>query len=148
DVAGVSVSGTTIPSGAMAGGTTVVLTGTGFTSATQILFGDVAATSYTVNSATQITVTAPAHTAGTVNVVVTTPFGTSFASPFDLYSYLAAPPSVSSLSASSGTTAGGTTVTITGSNLSGATRVDFGGVPAAFTVNSDSSIIAVSPVHA
>src|SRR5262249_52926386 len=54
----------------------------------------------------------------------------------------------SSLSASSGTTAGGTTVTISGSNFSGATRVDFGGVPAAFTVNGDSSITAVSPVHA
>src|SRR5262249_13955079 len=136
------------PSGAMAGGTTVVLTGTGFTSATQVLFGDVAATSYTVNSATQITVTAPAHAAGAMNVVVTTPFGTSFASPFALYSYLAATPAASRLSASSGTTAGGTTVTISGSNFSGATRVDFDGVPAAFTVNGDGSVTAVSPVHA
>ena len=37
---------------------------------------------------------------------------------------------------------------ITGSHLSGATAVSFGGTPAAsFTVNSTSQITAVSPLH-
>ena len=55
-------------------------------------------------------------------------------------------PVVSSVSPTSGPAAGGTTVTITGSNLTGATGVDFGGAPAAsFTVSSDTSITATSP---
>jgi hypothetical protein len=147
EVTGLSVSGATIPSGVMAGGTTVTLSGSGFTAATEVLFGDEAA-SFTVNSDSQITVTAPAHIAGTVEVIVSTPYGTSTASPFARYSYMAATPSITSLSASSGTTDGGTEVTITGSNFTGATRVSFGGVPASFTLNSDTSITAISPVNA
>lgn len=40
---------------------------------------------------------------------------------------------------------GGTSVTITGANFTGATEVDFGGIAAGFVVNSGSSITAVSP---
>src|SRR5205823_2780583 len=65
---GVSALGTA--SGTTAGGTTVVLTGSHFTGATQVSFGGTSA-SYTVNSATQITVTTPAHAAGVVDVLVT-----------------------------------------------------------------------------
>ena len=46
---------------------------------------------------------------------------------------------------SSGSVDGGTSVTITGTDLSNATEVDFGGVPASFTANADGSITAVSP---
>jgi hypothetical protein len=57
-------------------------------------------------------------------------------------------PGVNSVSPSSGPGDGGTEVTITGHNFSGATAVTFGGVPArSFTVNSDTSITAVSPAH-
>src|SRR5262249_18493962 len=144
-VTSVSVSGLTVPSGPMAGGTSVVLTGSGFTAATRVLFGDVAAT-FTVNSDTQITPTAPAHVAGTIDLTFETPYGVSLASPFARSSYLATAPSVSLLSTSTGSTAGGDTVTITGSNFLGATRVTFGGVDAVFTVNSDSSITATTPL--
>ncbi|MBI1916709.1 MAG: IPT/TIG domain-containing protein [Planctomycetes bacterium] len=144
-VTDVSVSGTTVPSGPMAGGTSVVLTGSGFTAATLVLFGDVAA-SFVVNSDTQITATAPAGNAGTVDVSVETPYGVSLASPFDRYSYLAAAPSITSLSLTSGSTAGGDSVTISGANFLGATRVTFNGVDATFTVNSDSSITATTPL--
>ena len=54
-------------------------------------------------------------------------------------------PIVTSVVPGSGSSCGGTTVTITGVNLSGAGRVLFGGVPAGFTVNSDSSITATAP---
>ncbi len=65
-------------SGPTAGGNSVVITGTNFTDATVVKFGTVNATSYVVNSATQITAVAPAGTAGTtVEVTVTTPAGTS-----------------------------------------------------------------------
>jgi hypothetical protein len=64
-------------SGPVAGGTSVTITGTAFTGATAVEFGSIAATSFTVNSATSITAKAPAGTSGMVKVTVTTPYGTS-----------------------------------------------------------------------
>jgi hypothetical protein len=55
-------------------------------------------------------------------------------------------PRITALSPASGSIAGGTTVTLGGSDFSGATAVSFGGVPAAlFPVQSDSSLTAVVP---
>ncbi|MFF9815919.1 IPT/TIG domain-containing protein, partial [Streptomyces sp. NPDC014006] len=131
--------------GPESGGTAVVITGTGFTSVLAVRFGVKAATSYTVNSSTQITAVTPSGS-GTVNVTVATSQGTSTQTvPF---TYVVAP-SVSGVSPNQGSVSGGTTVTLTGVNLSGATAVSFGGVPAAsFTVNSGTQITAVSPAHA
>ena len=47
------------------------------TGATAVSFGGTPATSFTVNSSTQITAVTPAHSAGTVTVKVTTAGGTS-----------------------------------------------------------------------
>lgn len=58
-------------------GTTVIITGSGFTGANLVTFGGVSAT-YTVNNDGQVTASVPAGTAaGTVDVRVTTPSGTS-----------------------------------------------------------------------
>jgi len=57
----------------------------------------------------------------------------------------APPPSVSAVTPSFGPAAGGTVVTITGSNLTGATAVDFGSAPAASFTVSAGSIEATSP---
>ena len=58
----------------------------------------------------------------------------------------ASPPSVSSLSPSSGSTLGGTAVTVAGAGFSGGATVSFGSSPASsVTVNSASSITATSP---
>lgn len=81
-------------SGPVAGGTTVTVTGTGFagtTGASGVRFGGTNAASYTVNSDTQITAVAPAHAAGTVDVTVTAPGGTSATSASDQFTYVAAP---------------------------------------------------------
>ncbi|MEI6621923.1 MAG: fibronectin type III domain-containing protein, partial [Actinomycetes bacterium] len=68
---------TVSPSQGPAGGaTSVVITGTDFTGATAVTFGGTAAASYVVNSATQITATTPAGSAGPVTVAVTTSGGT------------------------------------------------------------------------
>jgi len=60
-------------------------------------------------------------------------------------------PKVTGLSVTSGTTAGGTTVTITGSNFSGAAgrlHVLFGSTEATnITIVSDTTILAVTPAH-
>ena len=130
-------------SGPAAGGTSVVITGTNFFAVSAVMFGGNAA-AYTVNSPTQITATAPAGT-GTVDVTVTAGGGTSAANPADQFSYIAAP-TVTGVNPNSGPTAGGTSVTISGTNLSGATAVSFGGNAAgSFTVNSATQITATSP---
>ncbi len=68
----------------------------------------------------------PRHTRpGAVDVSVTTPAGTSATTLADEFSYENAP-TVSSISPTSGAFAGGTSVTITGSGLNGASGVSFG----------------------
>jgi hypothetical protein len=60
--------------------------------------------------------------------------------------YSPPPPTVSAIAPNEGPRAGGTSVTITGTELTGASAVKFGATAAAsFSVNSESSITAVSP---
>ena len=74
--------------GPVAGGTSVIITGTNFTNATAVNFGSTAASSFTVNSATSITATSPAaKSIGVVDVTVTTPNGTSATSAADQFTY-------------------------------------------------------------
>jgi hypothetical protein len=82
-----TVTGVNPNTGPTTGGTTVTITGTNLTGATAVMFGTVAATSFTVNSDTSITAVAPAESAGTVDVTVTTPGGTSATSSADQYTY-------------------------------------------------------------
>jgi alpha-tubulin suppressor-like RCC1 family protein len=61
---------------------------------------------------------------------------------------LGPPPAVTALKPKRGPASGGTTVTITGTDFTGATAVKFGSTSAAsFTVNSATSISAVSPAE-
>ena len=136
-------------SGSTAGGTTVTITGTGFTGATKVVFGTVAATSFSVVSSTEITAVSPAQAAAWHNIYVTTPSGTSAPVTADQFTYVVSPPTVTSVSPTSGSTAGGTTVTITGTGFTGATKVVFGTVAAtSFSVVSSTEITAVSPAQA
>ncbi|MBM3116683.1 putative Ig domain-containing protein [Jeongeupia naejangsanensis] len=132
-------------SGSTGGGTSVTITGTGFTGATAVKFGatNAAPGSVVVNSATSITATSPAGS-GTVNVSVTTPGGTATLT--GAFTYVAPAPTVTSVSPSSGPEAGGTSVTITGTGFSSANAVRFGATNAgSVIVNSDTSITATSP---
>ena len=134
-------------SGTTAGGTSVTITGTSFTGATGVTIGGTAATGVTVNSATSITATTPAHAAGAVSVVVTTPAGSNGAN--TLYTYVTPAPTVTAINPTSGTTAGGTSVTIAGTNFTGATGVTIGGTAATgVTVVNATSITATTPAHA
>jgi hypothetical protein len=122
----------------------VTITGTGLAGAYYVSFGVRPATGFTVNSATSITATAPAGS-GTVDIQVTTRGGTTATSAADQFTYVVAP-AVTAVSPNSGPTAGGTTVTITGTGLVGATDVTFGTTPATgFTINSATSITATVP---
>ncbi|WP_425565424.1 IPT/TIG domain-containing protein, partial [Pedococcus aerophilus] len=64
-------------SGPLSGGTTVTITGTGFTSSATVKFGSVNAAGVTVLSSTQLTAVSPAGSPGSVDVSVTTSGGTS-----------------------------------------------------------------------
>lgn len=129
--------------GPTAGGQTITITGTNLTGATAVTVGGVAATGVTVDNATTIRATTPAGTAGTASVLVTTPGGTNAAN--TLYTYVAAP-TVASVLPTSGPTAGGGTITITGTNFTGATAVTIGGASAGpFTIVTSTSITATIP---
>jgi hypothetical protein len=136
--------------GPLGGTNSVVITGTNFigvSGAAAVTFGGTNATSYTVNSTTQITAVAPAKTAGAVSVVVVAAGGT--ATKTTAYTYVSSPPAITSLGTITGTTAGGTSVVITGTNfhgVSGAASVKFGSTNAtSYVVNSTTQITAVAP---
>ncbi len=151
-----TVTSLSTKAGPVAGGTGVTIVGTKLSGATAVDFGSLPASSFTVNSTgTQITVISPAAPkAESVDVSVTTPGGTSQVSAADVFTYLApvsppALPTISSLSPTSGPTAGLTSVTLAGTNLGNALAVDFGSAPAvSFVTNSPTSITAVSPAVA
>ena len=141
--AGPSVTSLAPSSGPSTGGTSVTVTGTGFTGASAVKFGTTAATSFTVNSATSITATPRRH--GHRRRHRHDAPGTSATSAADQFTYLAGP-SVTSLAPSSGPSTGGTSVTVTGTGFTGASAVNFGTTAAtSFTVNSATSITATSP---
>ena len=138
-----TIESLSVTSGAVAGGTEVTITGQNFTNASSVKFGDLEAT-FTLISSTEITTTSPARSEGTVGVTVTTPGGTS--GPVDFTYIVIPPPALTSISPTEGSIEGGTVITITGTNLSDATGVDFGDTAAqSFNVVSDTEISATSP---
>src|SRR5437762_6491921 len=122
-------------------GTSVTINGTNFTGASAVLFNGTSA-SFTVGSATAITATVPAGaTSGPISV--TTSDGTaSSAASFTVIN----PPTISSFTPSSGPV--GTSVTISGTNFTGASAVLFNGTSASFTVSSATAITATVPAGA
>jgi formylglycine-generating enzyme required for sulfatase activity len=139
-----TVSSVSPTSGSTLGGTAITITGTNLTGASSVTVGGVAATSVVVVSSTSITAVTPAGTAGAKTIAVTTAGGT--ASLTNGFTYVAPAPTVSSVSPTSGSTLGGTAITITGTNLTGASSVTVGGVAAtSVVVVSSTSITAVTP---
>lgn len=128
-------------SGPLAGGNTVTINGVGLATASSVSFGANTATP-TVVSDTQLTVAVPAGAAtGPVGVSVTTAGGTNNGLS---YTYVDVP-TVTTVAPASGPTAGGTGVTITGTNLGTTESVTFDGNPAPFSVVSSTTVSAVTP---
>ena len=143
-VAAPTIASVSPSSGSALGATPITITGTNLTGST-VTVGGAVATSVAVNGAgTSLTAVTPAGTVGAQNVVVTTVGGAATLT--EGFTYFVPAPTIASLSPNSGTTLGGTTVTISGANLTGASSVTFGGVAAtSFVVVSGTSITAVTP---
>ena len=126
-------------------GTSVVITGTNLTGATEVRFKNTSATDFTVDSDTRITAVVPPG-AMTGKITVTTPGGSATS----VANFTVTPPgspTITSFSPSSGPA--GTTVTIEGTNFTGTTSVRFDGTPAgSFTVVSSSRLTSVVPIGA
>lgn len=136
--------------------TQVTIGGTGFTQqgTTHVTFGGVNATGVSVQDmgggSLAVRCNTPAHAAGLVDVVVTNPDGQS-GTLTNCFEYTTAPPpSVSSVGTTSGSTVGGLSLYVYGSNLGTATgtRVLFGGVDASVLTLAASSVRCITPPHA
>ncbi len=128
------------------GGTRVTITGTGFTGITAVKFGQTEAQSFEVESESKITAVAPPGS-GTVDITLSSPSVTSGTSAADEFTYIS--PAVTEVKPNSGPEAGGTQVTITGTDLGGVTGVNFGLTAAiSFKVESETKITATSPAGA
>lgn len=149
-------------SGPVAGGTSLTITGTNFASGATVAFVELPsndvfgapsakpAASITFNGATQLTVTTPsASSAGAVDVVVMNPdFQTATRASGYTYSAAAAPPTVTTINPDNGSTAGGTSVTITGTGFVASPIVTIGGVAAtAVTFVSPTTLTATTGAH-
>ncbi|MFE9993700.1 IPT/TIG domain-containing protein [Streptomyces avermitilis] len=119
----------------------IVLTGRHLAGAIDVYFGTTRAVIQTVSD-NQVTVRAAGAPApgGTAVTVITAGGSAGGLS----YTYLD-PSTVTGVSPDSGPTTGGTEVTITGTGLAGTEQVTFNGIPAAFTVVSDSTLTATTP---
>jgi serine/threonine protein kinase len=134
-----ALTGISPASGPAGGGTSVAINGTGLAGVKGVTFGGAAAT-ITTDSATQITVTSPPGNAGTVNVIVVTSGGTTAIQ----FTYVA-PPVLTGISPTCGSTDGKTLVTLTGTNLARATGVSFGGAAGAISTDTATQITVFSP---
>ena len=134
-------------SGLPAGGNKVVIHGTNFsTTLTNDVVDFGPGNPATVTSATGGIITINAAPPGSGAVTVTVTVAGVAATNSVTYTYAPAP-TVSALYSANGSTSGGTTIIITGSNFVGVTAVKFNTTAAAsFTVNSSTNISAVVPI--
>lgn len=139
------VISTVVPdAGAIAGGTTVTITGTDFVSGSVVTLDSLPCTSQTVVSSTSITCVTPAHAVGAVSFVVTNPDAANATS---TYTYQLAP-SVTSVSPSNGPMSGGTVITVNGSDFLAGATVDLGGSACTVSAVTATTITCTTTTHA
>jgi|GEM_PF-6656762 len=131
--------------GPVGGGNIVTISGTNLLGATEVKFGSNASTNIVSITNTVITAVAPA---GSGTVAVSVKIGDTSVAKQDAYTYLTAP-SVTSITPNIGAIAGGTTVTITGTNLKAISKVEFGVNPGTSVVinAAGTSLTVVTPAR-
>lgn len=138
-------------SGSTLGDSVVSIHGTGFRAGATVTLGG-AATNVNVASTTLIAARVPAHGAGTVDVIVTNPGGSSSRLSGG-YTYFVVPPisvapiSVTEISPSAGSTDGGTYLTITGTGFQRGVTVTVGGIQRSIHLENAVAISLTAPGH-
>jgi hypothetical protein len=149
-----TVTKVTPSSGPVYGGKSVTITGTNFQYVQDVTFGSVAASKYTVNeTGTAIIVESPPkEVAGTVDVTVTTPAGTSKTTTKDHYKYL---PVITKVEPNTGPAAGEEGVYVSGAGFDGAilepaygARFSFGTATTTVSVCESFVCEVITPPHA
>jgi hypothetical protein len=144
--------------GPVAGGQRIVIHGRHFTKGDQVLFGGTRGRRVHILTSRTLTVVAPRHRAGRVDVRIAVKIdrpGTIALLPtysartrHDRYTFYA-PPTIASVSVSSGPLHGGGTVTIGGRDFRGVSSVRFGAVRATRVhALSTARLVVVVPAHA
>jgi len=141
-----TITGVNPNTGILAGGTSITITGSNFITGATVSVGGAPATNVVVASATSITAKTPNGAAGLKDVVVTTAGGTATLSNAFTYTdtILA---TISLVSPQYGPVAGSTSITITGTSLTGTTSVTVGGNAAtSISVNGAGTLLtALTP---
>jgi hypothetical protein len=134
--------------GALAGGTPVILTGTGFTVGTTVKIGDIDAVACSVTNSTRMTCLTPANTAGAKDVTVSVAGGTPTSDQTLAGGFTYQTLTVTSIAANVGSVAGGLNVTITGDGFAPGAIVSFGGVVAPVcTVVNATTLSCITPAN-
>ncbi len=139
-----SVTSISPSNGAVQGGTRITLTGQNFQAGATVRLGSVPAFAVTVVNPTTATAITNSNVAGPADVVLTNP-DTQSSTLAGGFTFDGAP-TLASLSPFSGSTAGGTVVTLTGSGFSASTAVAFGTrASPTVTLVSPTELTAVTP---
>lgn len=120
-----AITGVSPTQGPVTGGTMVTITGINVRPSASVSFGGVVPSVLTYVSSTELQVTTPAHTAGTVDIVVTQNPHKQSATLASGYTYTDSL-MVTGISPASGPTSGGTAVIITGTDFQAGATVAFG----------------------
>ncbi|RME04395.1 MAG: hypothetical protein D6805_03195 [Planctomycetota bacterium] len=143
-----SISALSPNEGGISGNTTVLIQGANFQNGANVLFDDTLLTQVTYLNSSTLQVQTPPGTLGQkVRVMVINPDG-QFTALADAFTYVPDPPAVDSYSPNEGATAGGTTVTIKGSNFQSGITVTFGGQNATIVSATSTQIVCTAPPNA
>lgn len=132
--------------GPLAGGTLVIIKGNHIKSGAKLIWGGIEQGSYTYINTGEIRLKSPAwSTAGFVSVKVVNPDGKEVELE-NAFEYLAPPdPSLTKISPTSGLVKGGTTVTISGTNIPNGTKVLFNDTEVPVNSLTASQIVITTP---
>lgn len=141
-----TIGSLSVDNGLLTGGTLVTITGTSFApnlDLNSVTIGGVPATLVSVNTTgTRLVIRTPAGV-GSAPVVVTVGGQSSFNDPAVVFNYVM--PSITSITPGTGSAAGGTRLTIVGTNFGNSPTVTIGGVDAKVLSISNTKVVVVAP---
>ena len=129
------------------GGTSITITGSNFLSGAKVTIGGVDQGTTTLIDSNHISFTTAVGSVGLKDVVVTNP-DTQFVDAGNVFTYVLPPPSFTSITPNSGTTAGGTSVTVNGTYFVSGATVYVDGLARTTTFVNPTTLTLTTPAHA